>query len=56
MLHEALKQIKRRQTLQKILFQHITFYKGRMFEESNNATACALGSEKYIKRRKDSFL
>ena len=28
--------------------------KGRMFEEINNATACALVSEKYVK--KDLFL
>ena len=26
-------------------------WKSRMFEEINNYTACALGSEKYIKRR-----
>ena len=32
-------------------FSAYNICKGRMFEEINNDTACALGSEKYIKRR-----
>ena len=35
-------------------FSAYNICKGRMFEEINNATACALGSEKYVK--KDLFL
>ena len=36
-------------------FSACNICKSRMFEEINNRTACAPGSEKYIKRRKDSF-
>ena len=32
-------------------FSACNIWKGRMFEEINNHTACALGSEKYIKWR-----
>ena len=32
-------------------FSACNIWKGRMFEEINNDTACALGSEKYIKWR-----
>ena len=37
-------------------FSAYNIWKGRNFDEINKGTACALGSEKYDKRSKDSFL
>ena len=43
-----------RQETSKIIEETVSKYnifKGRIFEEVNKGTACALGSEKYINRR-----